>query len=140
LSRKPKTTDSYARTRKEISMKLATAKVRDAHMFVRVGNIKIEDEKFTVLLRLNSAVTYTGDVDKQYESFSDDWRREFAIDDMLIELENWLGVGPASVEGKTDEERKTKDAERKKRLVELEKQGILPVSHLTSFEEKDFET
>jgi hypothetical protein len=138
LVRKPKSHDSYARTRKAIAMKLANAKVNGEHMFARIGNLKLEDEKFTIPAKMNRGATFTGESAK-YEEFSEEWRREFLVDDMLIELEVFLGIGKPDEEGIDEKTRKEHEEERRKRLAEMDKQGILQISHLTGFEEKDFE-
>jgi hypothetical protein len=136
LARKPKTGTSYFRTRKEIAKKLESAKVGEEHMFVRIGNVKLEDEKFTIPLKINRSVVFS-----EGTSDSDDWNREFAIDDLGIVLEEHFGIGKGEeVEGQTEEQKKVKDEERKVRLREMEKNGVIPISYFSGFEEKDFES
>ena len=125
LVRKPKTRDSYARTRKAIAMMLATAKVKGENMFVRIGNVKLEDEKFTIPTKMNSGGIFSGDVGK-YDGFTDEWKREFLVDDMLIGLEEHFGIGKPEKDEGTEEEEKTKENERRKRLAEMEDEATAP--------------
>jgi hypothetical protein len=139
LVRKPKSVDSYFATRKEVAKKLATAQVNGEDMFDRIGNVKLEDDKFTIPVKINRGAIFTGKVDKEYEQYSENWRREMIMDDAGMALEEHFGTGPTIEEGKTPEELQSNREERQKRLAEMNRRGILPISHFTSFEEKDFE-
>lgn len=141
LVRKPKSRDSYFRTRKEIAKKLATARIKGEEIFARIGNVKLEDEKFTIPVKINRGAVFTGEADTdEYSEFSEDWRREMAIDDLGIQLEEHFGIGPGADEGSNEAEQKKAREERQARLADMGKQGILPISHFTAFEEKDFES
>ena len=121
-------------------MKLATAMVKDEQMFDDMGNIKLEEDKFTIPLKVNRGLAFTGDVENtDYEEFSDNWRREMALDDIGIMLEMHFGIGGGEELDVTQEQKKKSDDERKERLNEMRRKGIVPIAYFTGMDAKGFE-
>jgi len=118
LVRKPRAGFSYGKTRKAITELLLGFKVEKDDLFERVGNLKIEEDKFDIPVRLNKHIYYGAGNEKS---------REMKICEVITQLEQHFGIGTGRSE------------EIDKRVKEMEEQGIIPVSHFTEFEEKDFE-
>ena len=155
LVRKPRSGTSYGRTRKEMALKLATARIGKNGLFNRIGNVKLEEEKFTVPMKVNMSAIYGEGVfenDPQLKGLelTEEWKREFALDNAIIALEEHFGIGKGEVdeypEGASDEiktkfevDKRTREDERKKRLREMERTGVIPPAYFTGFEEKEFD-
>jgi len=123
LVRKPRAGFSYGKTRQAITSLLLNFKADDVkkeNLFERVGNVKIEDEKFDVPVKLNKHVYFGG--------VNNDIAREAKICEFIIKLEEHFGIGTG------------KSEEIDKRVRDMEAEGVIPVSHFTEFEEKDFES
>ncbi|VVB53155.1 Uncharacterised protein [uncultured archaeon] len=126
LERKPLTGFSYFATRNEFRKILQNAKLGDDAIFSRVGNVKIEDEKFDIPLKVDRAVL---------SGLKDDWAREAKICEIGMALEAHFGIGMGmDSDGKQEEKSAVTE-----RLKEMAARGIIPVRFFTEFEEKDFE-
>ena len=120
LTSKPSFGFSYGKTRSAITNLLLTFRVgeKEERLFERVGNVKIEDEKFDVPVRMKGQSRFGS---------QDEIGREAKICEFIIRLEEHFGIG-------ADRE----DTIIKKRIDEMQQQGVILVSHFTEFEESGF--
>ena len=131
LVRKPRPGFSYARTRKIIVEKLLSFEFDDKknHLFERVGNLKIEEEKFDLPIKINKHA---------YGTAKDELQRQIKICELLEMLEKHFGIGAG--EGKDEAEQIKNQQDADKRLAEMERMGVIPISFITEFEEKEFDS
>ena len=119
LAKKAGSGFSYGKTRAAITTLLLNFKVDEKdRLFERIGDVKVEDEKFDIPVRLNTRVGF-GRV-------NNDIAKEAKICEVIIKLEEHFGIGSGTEE--TDI-----------RIEKMKDEGIIPVSHFIGFEQKDFE-
>jgi len=120
LVRKPAFGFSYSKTRSGVTLQLLKFKATDKEqMFDDIGNLKVEEDKFDIPLKMNKHVL---------SGTRNSIEREQKICEVLEQLEKFFGIGIPS------------DEATEVRIKEMEAQGIIPVSHFTEFEAKDFDS
>lgn len=143
LIAKPSSTTSYFRTRREMALKLATAKVNGLPLFDSIGDMKLEDDKFTIPCRMNTGAVFGKETEKDpvLATLSEGMKKEIIIDNLGIELEKHFGLGKGEYpENMTPEKRKEEEDANRVRLEKMKGQGIIMPSHFTGFESVDYES